>query len=381
MKDDNEKNLTLKRWIIYFIVIIMLLSLVLILLFFDREIFNKGFLDSLGIELVSSFVAILILGWGYQIYTENEFNKKIKKDIITTIQLNEGNLLKAFTNAQKQLFIQENLNSIIGQKYGSLLFDGLIKKYTCSNITYRENYEYNVEINEFDSKLKFPKLATLNLSDYYSLSQSIKYEKHFVEKKNNVEFKIVLALTENSLDHWLNDNNVFIREIIMIDGIETILGSMSSDEFKLFLIDTIRLKITFCIKKDEETKVKIDIKNEITASFINNEDTSAIVICLSKEKINEFLMLDGQESYYKCKVEFCIPYQKSFKRFHFVLPEPTVKPKFTIRFDKGIKNPDYVSYLTNNTKGFEIEKNENNLFSVTTNEITYPRSGIVFFWS
>ena len=378
----DKKIIFYKRFSFYLLLIIAAVAVYFTYAYyFTNEGIKPEFLKSFLIEILSTIFSIIVLGYIYQVFLENEVNKTMKQDIVETIQMNDGNLLDAFSNTHKQHFIKENLNSIIGQKYGSLLFDGLIKKYTSTDITYRENYEYNVEINEFNTKLKFKKLDNLHTSDYYSLSQSVIYEKHLVEKKNDIEFKIVLALTENSLDHWLKDNNVFIREIIMFDEIETTLSSLTPEEFSLFLVDFLRLKITFFIKKEDETKVNIDIRDCVCVTFINNIDISAIEISLSKEKIKEFLIMDGQETYYKCKVEFCIPYPKSFKRFHFVLPEPTVKPKFTIRFDKEIKNPDYVSYLTNNTKGFEIEKNDNNLFTVTTNEITYPRSGIVFFWS
>jgi hypothetical protein len=372
MKDDNEKNLTLKRWIIYFIVIIILLSLVLSLLLFDREIFNKGFLDSLGIELVSSFVAILILGWGYQIYTENEFNKKIKKDIITTIQLNEGNLLKAFTNTQKQLFIQENLNSIIGEKYGSYLFNGLLKKYVDQNVSYREDFNYNVDIDLYPPKYSLKCLNAIDLTKYYKCHQRIQYEKHFNKGENTFVFKIVFVFDEKNLDEWMNDNNVFVREILNFTDIENAYETLSSN-LGNFFFDDLKLKISFLKdnSKSEFTRDKVLIKSI----------PKGIELSISQKEIIEYIKEDSTGAYYACRVEYCIPYSIDFKRFHFVLPEPTTNPTFTIRFCDQIKEIKHVQYLTNNSCGFSIESLENNSYIVKSSETTYPRSGMVFFWS
>lgn len=84
---------------------------------------------------------------------------------------------------------------------------------------------------------------------------------------------------------------------------------------------------------------------------------------------------------FSCKASFKIPLCKSKKRFHYVVSEPTLAPRFSFKYDKTFLNLDYLTYFTQAEEPFNVEKEELiNKFTFQTDKVVFPRSGIVFFW-
>ncbi len=375
--NENKEKLFLRRQIFYLLIIIGTFLIVACYYFYIDIKMRDDFFNNFISEITSTAISIIILGWGYQIYTENESKKIMKQEIVETIQLNDRNVLDAFSIAKKEKFIETNIKSIIGEKYGTLLFDGMIKKYVNENVTYRENLDYYGEFVPINNNLIFADLLELNSSKYFKLNQRVTYKKHFIESVDNIEFKLVFAFNEKSLDFWLKDNSVFWREIMNFEGIDEVIKKLDHVQLLNFFTNFAHLRIWFFNENDEANP----IENEFIIKFIDNSDTKAIELSLTNQAIKKYFFKSEQKITYKCRVFFSIPYLKEFRRFHFILPEPTINTKFTVRFNQQISNIDYVSYLTDNTKGFNQEYDaEFHEYTITTTDITFPRSGIVFFW-
>lgn len=379
MKTDN-KLLLYKKLSFWLAIAFLVLSTVVIVyaLINQRtlELKYKVVLD-LCYQIMTTIIAILIFGFFYQEYLEQENSQLLKKNIIESMLLNDD-VLTLFTKEKKLVFIENIVKSLIGEKYGIVLFDSLIKRYLEQDILYRENYEYNVEINESKKDFKLKDNNNISKETYYLLTQSITYSKHFKAKINPMDYKIVFAFNEESLNNWFDDQLIFFREVIDITPLKNCIESYNKSDLQELVQNLLCLKISFYDKNNK--LIAPDIHYSV--DYISEKNKKGLEVIINKKDLSKCIIDNIDTKYYRCNVSFHMPVEKIRKRFHFVLPEPTLSPKFSIRFDTSFLDIDYVEYLTNSSKEVKISKDIYlSKYSICTTEMIYPRSGIVFFWN
>lgn len=375
---NKEKKIKLYKttsfWLFVSLITVIAVIIMERLLFPGEKFFE---LKDLINNIISTIVVILIFSFIYEYFVANEKNKILREEILNSIQ-HDIDTLNLFAIESKLNFIKTIVSSIIGKKYGPLLFDSVISKYLKDEVTYREDFDYEVEIFESRDDIKITDDITLNKDKYYLLSQTITYSKHYPIDFSIPEFKIVFAFDENSLDYWMNDNNVFFREILQIEELENKLQSFNINDFTKFVKEYLCLRLAFLT----ETGTAFEDSFEYNINNIGYDNSRGLEITLKNRAIiNNFIMYDKYSKYYKCNLSFKMPFIKSMKMLHFVLPEPTISPKFSIKFDRRINGIKHLSYLTNSAKNVNIVYDHNlSKYYVNTLEAIYPRSGVIFLW-
>ncbi|HEY8929290.1 MAG TPA: hypothetical protein VIM55_08875 [Mucilaginibacter sp.] len=369
--------------------LIVWLSLViafLIALFFKiypssvNDYFTSGkFVKDLGSDLSSALLTLLTFGLIYQVYTEKENREIAKKDIIDALQADAGTLALLSENT-RMAFIKNTVCSIIGEKYGSLLYSNVIERYIEETTSWRENLVYNVEFNKADEDFSFKGIPEMRQENYYSQEESLTYTKHFKKGTKNIPFRVVFAFNDKDLDHLMGDKFIFFRGIIQVDGFEEAVEEYVPQDFKDFMEKCLNLRFTFFNANENPVLGgSASISDFCNITYINDE-VKRIEITLKDELLKEILMEDGDSVHYHCKMTFKMPFSKKNTKFHLALPEPTLNPTMKLRFDKSIKNIDYFTIFSNSSKKLKFTK-EGSTYTISTPEIIYPRSGAIFFWS
>ncbi|MCG6186378.1 MULTISPECIES: hypothetical protein [Maribellus] len=377
-----KKILTHKIWIFFLslVVIIVLMAWGYREFFYDDNATFSEIVENIYLTLFSSLFTIFVIGIFFEFYLRNTNNDLEKKRLVETIQ-GDSLMLEMFSYSQRKQFILKNIKSIIGEKYGEQLFNSVIKKYLDGNLIYRDEYQYDVEIVELDNDININNYK-ISSSGYFIQNQNLISTKHFSNKLSSPKLKVIFAFDEQSLDYWLNDENVFMREILFLDNSPAFFNSLSQQDLYAFVKDTLSLKINFYDKEDNES----DNISEFSVNLINTENKGVLIqgieVSVSDSIVRKYILQKEKSRFYKAKVSFGIPLMKENNRFYFVIAEPTTNPKFTFRYPKGIKNVDYITYFAQKDDTFKINLDKRlKKYSIYSRDTIYPRSGIIFFWS
>ena len=382
---DMEKDKTIKSqkafifWLFLFIASIILIVIYIIFTYLvyegNTEMTFTQLTLNLLIKIFTTLFSIIILGFLYQWFVEKETAIITQQRIIQAIQSNE-NVLNLFTFEERENFIKNNIISIIGKNHGEELFNSLLKRYLDKKLTYRNNYSYDVSLLEEQNN--FPSLNKTNNKNDLVLTQRLTSAKHFSKKRKDIGFKIVLPFDEKSLDYWLDDEMVFMREILRVENIDSIIRGLNKNNLREFVLKELLLKIEFLDKNDNV----IMTGNDIEVIYHNDISKRGLEIILNeKEFRKQCIFFENDIVYYKAKASFKVPFSEASGRFHFIITEPTIKPRFSIIFDKKITNIDYMTYFSQKEDGFKWDTNNDYLnYKIYADSIIYPRSGIIFFW-
>jgi hypothetical protein len=303
-----------------------------------------------------------------------------KKRIIDSIQ-GDNKMLSLFSISQRENFILNNIKSIIGEKYGIQLFNKVIKNYLDTNLFYREEYKYDVEIMELDEDIEI-KNKKIDKSGYFVQNQTLVSTKHFSENKSNISFKIIFAFNEQSLDYWLNDGDVFMREILWVDNFSGVISSLAPEELCSLIKENFLLKINFFDTLDNEYDEEIIFNTTFINKTIKGILIQGIEVLVTDSVVKNYLSKIEGTLFYKAKVSFKIPFSKKINRFYFVIAEPTIHPEFSFKYYNGINRVNYITYFAQKDDTFKINKSiQLNKFNAVSRETIYPRSGIIFFWN
>lgn len=371
-----------KIWIIYLILIIIIISMAVGYYEFlsSEKVTLKNILEDLYLTLFSALFTIFVIGIFFELYLRKTNSDIDKKRIIDAIQ-GDNKMLSMFSHSQRENFIQNNIKSIIGERYGNQLFKRVIKNYLDINLIYREEYKYDVEILELDDDFIISNYK-ISKTDYYAQNQLLISTKHFSEKKSKISFKVIFAFNEQSLDYWLNDEDVFMREILWIDNFSSEISGLSPVELCKFIKDKFLLKINFFDTSDNEYDEEIIFNTTFINETIKGNLIQGIEVRVSDNLVKKYLCKKDETLFYKAKVFFTIPFNKRINRFYFVIAEPTIHPEFSFKYYNGINRVNYITYFAQKDDTFKISKsNQFNKFNAYSKETIYPRSGIIFFWN
>lgn len=330
-------------------------------------------------DLFSSLLTLLTFGLIYQIYTEKENRETARKDIIDALQ-SDNSTLSLLSEITKMNFLKNTVCSIIGEKYGALLYSNLIEKYIIENTSWRENFTYKIAFNKGDEDFSFKGIDKISRDEYFLQEQSLTYTKHFKPGTKDIPFKIVFAFNDRDLDRLMAEKSIFFREIIQVKGIGEAVKDYNAQDFKDLIEKGLNLKLKFC--KDDDTTI-VDSSNmagEVyNVSYVNGE-VKRIEITLKDAVQKKIHITDNNSIHYTCKMTFKMPFNKKTTKFHLALPEPTLNCSVDLRFDRSIKNIDYFTIFSNSSRKLKFIEEEFN-YSLQTTEMIYPRSGALFFWS
>ncbi|MEP0366161.1 MAG: hypothetical protein ABJN36_06640 [Cyclobacteriaceae bacterium] len=384
-KKHNETILFLKNNIFWFAALTVAIGLLIVLFFLNLEengeLTIQMFASGMVKDLIITFISLLFFGFFYQIYSEKEA-RKIR--IEETAQAIQGDLevLDNFPQSLKQQFIRNGVISLLGQNQGSKLYDQVINNYLDDGLLCRNKFRYIVEI-QHASELFFAKLTGLEQGTFYALDEKLSCSKHFLKNKvdkKDITFKIAFARDEKSLEYWLNDDHVFMREVIGITQWEDFYHSHQGGRFtKETFLESIELHVML---ENKDGSKSLNICDELEMKIINDEKEKLFGIELALNKrfdFADYLFEDEDSFHYKSDVSFIIPYSKKMNRFHFIISQPTQSPYFQITYPPELK-VDYLPYSQVKDKLNPHVINQRTI-SVESSDIVFPRSGVVFYWT
>ncbi|MFN0215552.1 MAG: hypothetical protein ACKVT2_14945 [Saprospiraceae bacterium] len=336
-------------------------------------------LKNLSLELISTLLTIVIFVFFYEAYTQRSNRDMLQKEIAESFMLHETVLAK-FNTIEKHNFLAQILKSLIGKERASMLYEYMLKRHLDNRVNYRDTEAYDVEILEMNSNFVLKKDIVISNSEHYVMNQNYLTTKRFPPSTTAIDFRVIFTFSEQSLDYWLNDNFVFMREIISSPETEFAIKTFDENELYKMVNEAFGLRLKFYDEKEKEISGNFEY---LVKAIDIDKVTKAIEIKVNADKLKPALLLDksSNSQYYCCKVSFRIPFLKSKRRFHYVLSEPTNAPRFSFKYDKSFQNIDFITYFTQSDDIFSIEKDDLACkYSFFTKKMVYPRSGVVFFW-
>ncbi len=223
-----------------------------------------------------------------------------------------------------------------------------------NNIRLKFNYEISI-----DNVFPFGKVA-IDKQKYFKLSESLSYQKHFIDSAPGREFWISFARNLDELDESLRDEEYIFSENLLIDesDLQTIISLPEADQ-KLFFAKQMRVR--FNLNGEALDPVALIINK---AGIFAKYETA-------REDTNNPTILD-------VRIKFDLPHRKVSSYFFASISDPTYSPYISFSYPEDDVNVEMISFMnrnitTANTKVFEGERAVS-----LENEWVLPMSGIIF---
>jgi hypothetical protein len=367
----------LKLFIIACAIVCVLLGFLLVISLFEN---NGSPWTKISIDAISSILAGLISILVFSIYKtwrdESEQESHIQNTIWSLMRARNDNFIN-------ELYKEDAVDDVVHNclnNYCADLADSYFN-YIKHNVNiFRTKMDYNVEVC-IDEKS----------GSNYSIIQEISYRKNFKVSENSGQyvFKCFFALRPGALEKRLNESDWFFRE--EITDKETIKSIKASSGDKDVICKILELQLF--LGDDNSPVAKDDIEMKI------DEDGVSFIVDIPKENYtfttntNANAQDADAPGYVSYKAKVCCKTPNLSRNFYCVFTEPTIAPRFSIKFPLSIpiKDVNLVSCLTlpNVTqkhideKRFIVNNQQFNKieFKIENEKTTiFPRSGIYFNW-
>lgn len=249
--------------------------------------------------------------------------------------------------------INDSLSSSCGTKIASVM-----SSFLQTNPRYYENIrlKFNYEIS-IDSSFPFGNIA-IDKDKYFKLSETLSYQKHFLNAEIGQEFWISFVRNLDDVDESLRNENYIFSENLLIDDkdMDSIIG-LGEMEQKLFYAKQMRVRFNL----NGEVLELADL-------IINQSGIFAKYVMVSK---NNLSVLD-------VKIAFTMPQRKKASYFFVSISDPTYSPHISFSYPEDEMNVEMISFMnrnitTSNTMIFEGLREV-----ILDAEWVLPMSGVVF---
>ncbi len=252
------------------------------------------------------------------------------------------------------------MNGILSSYYGTKIAS-IMSSFLLTNPKYYNNVrlKFNYEIT-IDNCFPFGNIA-IDRDKYYKLSESLSYQKHFLNATIGQEFWISFVRNLDEVDESLrNENYIFSENLLMDEADMNTIINLGDAEQKLFFAKHMRVRFNLNGKVLEP----VDL-------IINKTGIFAKYVLASEDAHSNSTVLD-------VKIAFTIPHRKIASYFFASISDPTYSPHISFSYPEDEVNVEMISFMnrnitTANTKIFE------GLREISLDEEwVIPMSGAVF---
>lgn len=338
-------------------------------------------------EILSSIVGMLVVFLCWEIAKnrrdEEAHDKHICDLIMRLMQHDNGMISELYSNYSADRVLKNCL-----AYYNGKLSDSFLRYFKANMTSYRTSLNYRVEIG--------PK-EIIDGQSIYNQTQIVSYTRHFKVKnvKDQYSFQCFFAMKPQLLEKRMNQSIWFFREIITDTLLIKKLSENINNKDEVIQLINLEMYLGNLSEKLPSSSITMD-------PFIENNEIIGISFKVSIEQ-KDFTFTpdkpDAKSGYisYSGKISFDL---NSTNTFYCVFPEPCLKPKFSIRFDKSIKitnvervtclsipstdDPD-LTYDYDDSKPYNpgyrwIDEKQRMMLDVDNGVFVLPRSGIYFNW-
>jgi len=222
-----------------------------------------------------------------------------------------------------------------------------------NNIRLKFNYDLSL-----DKNFPFGNIA-INKEKYFKLSESLSYQKHFLDSTRGEEFWISFVRNLDDVDESLHDeNNIFSENLLIDDEDMDMIVNLNEAEQKLFYTKQMRVRFNLNGNVLEPVELLFS-KSGIFAKYVITPDGRPTTI------------LD-------VKIAFAIPHRKIASYFFASISDPTYSPHISFSYPEDEINVEMISFMNRNitTTNAKIFDGLREVF--LEDEWVIPMSGVVF---
>lgn len=352
---------------------------------YREQIEDRRWLQLMLDALISGLPIVIVL----DVFLKWNQLKQVNSTII-------GTLLKIYGGAEQEIFsqlpddekqriVRKSVVNILGNEYGSVLFDEILAPYLDKEINYRDSFQYHIACND-SLKIADNKVANSNVvreflaltrDDYIWVSQSLTYTRFSATDNKQIPHLIArFTFSQDQLNQFIVTDELFFREIIRVpERVSTLLTQMSEKQLREFLRDVLGFRV---FSPDGVTALSH------TAHWIVDHSTH--------EKFIEIRIANPTNAYQGsgCRLEFTLPHDKFEKEFLVTMPVPT-KSGAEVSFTKSpsMKNLSYIPFISSfRHKNYEAthhtatpsDSDGPDTINIRLTGWSFPTSGMVFVW-
>ncbi|MBR3767768.1 MAG: toll/interleukin-1 receptor domain-containing protein [Clostridia bacterium] len=255
------------------------------------------------------------------------------------------------------------LDGVVSSYYGTKIAS-VMSSFLQTNPRYYNNIrlKFNYEIS-IDSVFPFGNIA-IDKKNYFKLSESLSYQKHFLDTPIGQEFWISFVRDLDDVDESLRNENYIFSENLLIDenDMNNIIN-LSEEDQKTFFTKHMRVRFNLNGRVLEPVVLTIN-KAGIFAKYV----------MASEESHNKSTVLD-------VKIAFTIPHRKIASYFFASISDPTYSPHISFSYPEDEVNVEMISFMNRNitTANAKIFEGLREIF--LDEEWVIPMSGVVFIMS
>lgn len=338
-------------------------------------------------EILSSIVGMLVVFLCWEIAKnrrdEEAHDKHLSDLIMRLMQHDNGMIRELYSNYSADRVLKNCLAF-----YNDKLADSFLRYFKANMASFRTSLNYRVEIG--------PK-EIIEGRPVYNQTQIVSYTRHFkvMNIKEKYSFQCFFAMKPQLLEKRMNQSIWFFREIITDSQLIKQLSEKINDKEEVIRLMNLEMYLGNLSEKLPSSAIEME-------PFIEKDEVIGISFKVSIEQ-KDFTFTpdtpDAKSGYisYSGKISFDL---NSSNTFYCVFPEPCLKPKFSIRFDKSIQistvervtclsipsNEDpNLTYSDDDSTPFNpgyhwIDEKQRMMLDVDNNIFVLPRSGVYFTW-
>ena len=263
------------------------------------------------------------------------------------------NGMDALSEEEKIGLIETSLSSSCGTKIANVMSSFLqTNPGYYKNIRLKFNYEISI-----DSAFPFGNVA-IDKEKYFKLSETLSYQKHFINEEAGQEFWISFVRNLDDVDESLrNENYIFSENLLMDDCDMESIVNLSREEQRAFFTRQMRVRFN-----------------------LNGRVLELADLTVNQSGIFAKYLLDSPkgEKVLDVKIAFAIPQRKKASYFFASISDPTYSPLISFSYPEEEVNVEMISFMNRNvtTANAKIFDGLREVF--LEGEWVLPMSGVVF---
>lgn len=335
--------------------------------------------------LIGGFAITIVLGVFLKWDEIKRVDSAITRTLVAIYGGAEREIFSQLPDAEKQRIVRKSVVNILGDEYGSVLFDEILAPYLDREINYRDNFQYSIvcrdalpiatgKATSTDSAKEF---ISLTKGEFIWVSQSLAYTRSSATDDKEIPHLYArFTFSQDQLNQFIVTDELFFREIIRVpESVRNLLYNMNERHIGEFFREILGFRV---FSADGLTALNY------STHWIEDHST--------REKFIEF-RIDNPSNAYRgsgCRLEFTLPHHKTEKEFLVTIPVPTksgAEISFTrspsmrmlsyIPFFSSFRQQNYEAVPSTLTPG-DINGPETIKLHLTG--WSFPTSGMVFVW-
>lgn len=260
------------------------------------------------------------------------------------------------SDQEKLGLIEGTLSSYYGAKIASVMSSFLqTNPRYYNNIRLKFNYEITI-----DSSFSFGSVG-VDRERYFKLSESLSYQKHFLNAEKGEEFWISFVRNLDAVDESLRNENYIFSENLLVDEADMDrIVQLSPAEQRLFYTKNMRVRFNLNGKVLEPVELTFSAAG-IFAKYVMTPD----------EDYRHSNILD-------VKIAFSIPHRKVASYFFASISDPTYSPHISFSYPEDEVNVEMISFMNRNITTTNAKVFEGLREVFLDEEWVIPMSGVVF---